>query len=109
LWIKRYGCLWCKFIEFGEEDDGLGWEGKTQTFSIKVMKFHRNTSWTSLTKDVNGLVDMQCLPTLHGKNLLLGFFGSMTTQFIVRKGFNKVHKVSPNVLKTTFIAIKLLV
>jgi hypothetical protein len=109
LWIKRSGCLWCKFIEFGKEDDGLGWEGKTQTFSIKLMKFHRNTSRTSLTKGINGLVDMKCSPALHGENLLLGFFGPMTTQFIVGKGFNKVHKCSPNALKTTFIAIKFIV
>ncbi len=85
-----------------------GWWARVGREDPNIMKFHRNTSWTSLTKDINGLVDMQC-PTLHGKNLLLGFFGSMTTQFIVRKGFNKVHKCSPNVLKTTFIAIKLLV
>lgn len=31
----------------------------------------------------------------------------MTTQFIVWKGFNKVHKCSPNVLKTTFHSYKI--
>ncbi len=49
-------------LNLGKRMMGLGGKGRPKPFSIKVMKFHRNMSWISLTKDVNGLVEYTMSP-----------------------------------------------